>query len=267
MKRIAIIRGLSSRVPATGSKLVNSLEKAKISIVEVGQGPEAIIVVGGDGAMLHHVSKTEHLELPIIGINAGSLGFLQEAGIADIDDLVRALREDTYTIQKLPLISVRKCDEHKKHYAFNEVVMERASSRAAHLMINVNGTRFEKFIGDGILIATPQGSTAYASAAGGAAIDTKVPALQLVPLNPHDSREYHALRAPLVLAADSKIVIEPHDDAYRPVRLVTDGHTIAEGVDAFEVKMAPQPVSMLHMPGFSYIGQLARTLLHQPDDS
>jgi NAD+ kinase len=263
MKRVAIIRGLSSRVPAVEDKLVKSLGKAKIAIVAAAENPEAIIVIGGDGAMLDHVSKTEHPELPIVGINAGSLGFLQEAGVADVEDLVRALREDTYFIQKLPLISVRKCDEHKKYYAFNEMVMERASSRAAHLMINIDGTRFEKFIGDGILIATPQGSTAYASAAGGAAIDTKVAALQLVPVNPHESREYHALRAPLVLAADSKIIIEPHDDKYRPVRLVTDGHTIAEGVDAFEVRMAPQPVSMLHMPGFSYIGQLARTLLHQ----
>lgn len=267
MKRVAVVKGLSSRVPAVEDKLAKSLEKAKISIVETGADPQAIIVIGGDGALLHHVSKTEHPELPIVGVNAGSLGFLQEAGVADIEDLVRALREDSYTIQKLPLISVRKCDEHKKYYAFNEMVMERASSRAAHLMINIDGTRFEKFIGDGILIATPQGSTAYASAAGGAAIDTKVPALQLVPLNPHDSREYQALRAPLVLAADSKIVIEPHDDAYRPVRVVTDGHTIAEGVEAFEVRMAPHPVSMLHMPGFSYIGQLARTLLHQTDRS
>lgn len=267
MKRIAVIRGLGSRVPAAETKLVTALGKAKITIVEAYQDPEAVIVVGGDGALLNYVSKSERPEVPIIGINAGSLGFLQEAGIADTDDLVRALREDTYTIQKLPLISVRKCNEHKKYYAFNEMVMERASSRAAHLAITIDGTRFEKFIGDGILIATPQGSTAYASAGGGAVIDTKMAALQLVPLNAHDSREYHAMRSPLVLAADTKIIIEPHDDNYRPVRVVTDGRTVAEGVEAFEVRIAPQPIQMLHMPGFSYIGQLARTLLHQPERS
>jgi len=267
MKRVAIIRGLSSRVPAVESKLLKYLEKAKIVIVEADADPEVMIVIGGDGAMLHHVAKTEYPNLPIVGVNAGSLGFLQEAGVADIEDLVRSLREDSYFIQKMPVISVRKCDEHKKYYAFNEMVMERASSRAAHLAITINGTRFEKFIGDGVLIATPQGSTAYAAAGGGAVIDPEVDALQLVPLNAHDSREYHAMRAPLVLAADSKIVIEPHDDIYRPVRVVTDGRTISEGMDAYEIRMAPDPIKMLHMPGFSYTGQLARTLLHQTDHS
>jgi NAD+ kinase len=267
MKRVTVIRGLGSRVPAAETKLATALGKAKITIVEADQNPEAVIVIGGDGALLHYVSKTERPDVPIIGINAGSLGFLQEAGIADTEDLVRALREDTYTIQELPVISVRKRQEQKKYLAFNEVALERASSRAAHLAIIIDDTRFEKFIGDGVLIATPQGSTAYAAAAGGAVIDTKMAALQLVPLNPHDSREYHAMRAPIVLAADTVIIIEPHDDKYRPIRVVVDGRTVAEGVDAFEVRIAPEPIRMLHMPGFSYIGQLARTLLHQTDNS
>jgi NAD+ kinase len=182
-----------------------------------------LITMGGDGTILRLFHRYSHLNAPILGINLGHLGFMADVQIADINASLTALLNGQYTIQKHLVIetTLGNC----KLYALNDIVVHRAKNYSLiELTIKVNGSLFNTFVADGIILATPTGSTAYSLAAGGPILTPNLEAIVITPICPHTISN-----RPIVLSADQEIEIL-YSSEYDPIDVRADG------LDAFTLK-------------------------------
>ncbi len=256
MKRIRVLAGVSDKSQALAKRVIVLLSK---NFVITKVNPDLLLVVGGDGTLLHHIHKLGYPELPFLGIDAGGLGFFQELKATELAGLTKTLKTEKYNLQQLPLLELKSGSRHLG-YAFNEFAIERGSARATHLSLSVGGHKFEKLIGDGLIIATPQGSTAYASAAGGAVLPYDLSVFEVVPSNPHQSANYQALRQPLVLSSDTILGVEILEPRSRPVRIVADGHEI-KAPTSFSISVSGKSITMLRTHKFNFYERLSSKLI------
>lgn len=174
-----------------------------------GGGIELMVVLGGDGSILRGAEWVFPHDIPLLGVNLGHVGFLAEAESSEIDSIVERVIERTYVEEERFAVEVvlRDCASGEviwSSYAINEVSIEKAArERMLEVLVEVDDRPLSRWACDGVLVATPTGSTAYAFSAGGPVIWPGVDALLVVPLSAH------ALFArPLVLGPDSRVVIE-----------------------------------------------------------
>lgn len=156
------------------------------------QGSELAVAVGGDGTIMHVAKAAAPADCPVLGINGGHLGFLAGLERQELEALPRLLTGD-YTLESRMLleITVHKADGCHSFLAMNEAVVSRGSfSRLVDVQVTVNDRQVMTCHGDGIILATPTGSTAYSLSAGGPVVDPAVPCLLLTPICSHslDSR-------------------------------------------------------------------------------
>jgi len=177
--------------------------------VPADSGVELLVVLGGDGTILRGAEWVLTSDLPLLGVNLGHVGFLAEAESSEIDSIVDRIVDHSWTVEVRSTVQVtlRECEHGEviwTSYAINEVSIEKAArERMLEVMVEVDGRPLSRWACDGVLLATPTGSTAYAFSAGGPVIWPGVDALLMVPLSAH------ALFArPLVLGPTSTVVIE-----------------------------------------------------------
>ena len=168
---------------------------------------ELVIVLGGDGTILRGAEHSRGTGVPLLGVNLGHVGFLAESERDDLAPTVERIASQTYEVEERMTLAVTVRQEGEKPYpcwALNEVSVEKASrERMLELTIEVDGRPLSSWGGDGLIVSTPTGSTAYAFSAGGPVVWPQVEAMLLVP------NSAHALFArPLVLGPDSHVAIE-----------------------------------------------------------
>jgi len=153
------------------------------------QGVEIVFAHGGDGTFLRAAELARPANAPLLGINLGKVGFLAEAEIADLDAAVRDVVQRRYTVdERLTLDVTVECDGETtaRSWALNEVSVEKgARERMLEVMVDVDGRPLSRYGCDGVVCATPTGSTAYAFSAGGPVVWPDVQALLLVPISAH----------------------------------------------------------------------------------
>ncbi len=165
---------------------------AMAQLTEALNGCDMAIAIGGDGTIVHVAKSAAEVGCPVLGINAGHLGFL--AGLeADELDLLPALLKGDYAVDERALLEVTIHTEKEDviRYALNEAVVSRGGlSRLVDVMVTADGGEVLSCRGDGVIIATPTGSTAYSLSAGGPVVDPSVDCVLLTPVCPHslDSR-------------------------------------------------------------------------------
>lgn len=190
--------------------------------------PDLVISLGGDGTFLAAVRRFLDDGPAFLGLNAGHLGFLQEAELSGVEAAVERLRTGRFHVEQAGLVEVETAGPgdtagRQRHHALNDVVVERRGTRTLRLTLRVDGSPLEAFVADGVLVASPLGSTAYAFAAGGAIVHPGCRVLQVVAINVHRSRLSTAFDAPLILPAGTTIGIEVDWGRARVPRLVVDG--------------------------------------------
>ncbi len=177
----------------------------KYKKAELKEGTDCAVILGGDGTFLHGAKALSRGGIPIMGINLGNLGFLTAAEQQDTEKAVRQLAAGEYVIEKRTLLSA-DCVERKdsEHKALNDVVIARSGfSRLIRLRLSVNGQVVQDYQGDGVIIATPTGSTGYSLSAGGPVVSPVAKTLVITPICPH------MLSArPLVVSEDDRITVE-----------------------------------------------------------
>ncbi len=178
-------------------------------VPDFGDDLELVIVLGGDGTILRAAEFARGRGAPLIGINLGHVGFLAESERDDVEHVVARAAERDYVVEeRLTLdVSVRRPDREEPEvgWAINEATVEKAGSRARMLevAVGVDGRGLSSFGCDGVVMATPTGSTAYAFSAGGPIVWPHVEALLMIPI------AAHALFArPLVVGPDSRLAVE-----------------------------------------------------------
>ena len=220
MKNVLIV--LNPARPAAiafGRELVANFDRSGFSIqcnhsdILTGTKPvadianlEAVIVLGGDGTILRAAEIIRGHQVPIIGINLGHVGFLAEITQPTIDEIVNAVAEQKIHSEPrlvLKYVVLRNGEEVTNGWALNEVTVERNDTQMLELFVQIDQRPLSKWGCDGVICATPTGSTAYAFSAGGPVVWPDVDAFLLLPLAAHA-----LFSRPMVVSPESEIVIE-----------------------------------------------------------
>jgi NAD+ kinase len=211
------------------------------------RGCELAVVLGGDGTLLRGAERARGTGVPLLGVNLGHVGFLAELEREDLEEVVEAVVTRDYRVEHRMTVDARVLEgstEVVHTWALNEVSIEKGpADRMLELMVEIDGRPLSRWLCDGVVCATPTGSTAYAFSAGGPVVWPDVEALLLVPLSAH------ALFArPLVAAPTSVIGIDSVAPAKQGV-LWADGRRSYELPHnaRIEVRRHPEPVSFARL--------------------
>lgn len=168
---------------------------------------DLLVGLGGDGTILKCVRAAAPLHIPVLGINCGTLGFLSAGEEEEMRPIVAAILHNDYVVKERTLLEVRVSSPEKKiqtFTAFNDCILRSATPRILPLQAIWNGNPLPPYKGDGVIIATPTGSTAYSLAAGGPIVEPSVDAIVVTPICPHSLHQ-----RPLVLPASGKLTLIP----------------------------------------------------------
>jgi len=260
-RRIALIgKPRSAESESSLQQLREFLRKRGCEVLPEGDTKaDLAIVIGGDGTMLAAARDLVRHHVPLVGINMGRLGFMTDIGHQDMQSGVGAILDGKYAIEERSLLDAEITRAGKsmlRTIALNEAVIgKRSQGRLIGFELRADGEFVYRLRADGIIVATPTGSTAYALSAQGPILHPTVPALTLVPLNPH------TLSARPVSVSDRcviEIVMVHSIDA----RAHFDGlalHDMVEG-DRLILKRSADAVRFVHPPGYHYFATLREKL-------
>ena len=230
---------------------------------EMFEKSDILIAFGGDGTLLSLARRSYHHDKPILGIHAGNLGFLTDIQLSEIESFIDKILKGEYRIDHRMVLDVTlhaKCGD-KQIIALNDVVLSRPSIEG---MINVDAyvtsesasmqeKHLNRYRGDGLIISTPTGSTAYNLSAGGPIIFPLTEALILTPICPHSLTE-----RPMVLPADFRVSFKSDDE----IIIVVDGQDTynLKSFDSLSIKIASRPTRMIHREERNYFDVLKQKL-------
>lgn len=174
----------------------------ELSYSEAPNGCDAVLAIGGDGTFLRANRLALECDLPLLGINLGTVGFLSEVEWDQINAAFRALAEGRYTIEERMLLEARVGE--KCFHALNDIVLNRGGyARLIGMNVSMEGERLDPYIGDGLIISTPTGSTGYSLSAGGPIVHPKLECIIMTPICCHSLQH-----RPVVTASNQTITVE-----------------------------------------------------------
>ena len=215
-----------------------------------------LISMGGDGTILRLAHKYESWNIPILGINLGHLGFMADVPIADIYPSLQDLIDGNYKIHQRVMIQGESLrGDHC--FAVNDIVVHRGQNPSlVEISIHIDGLYLNTFEADGIIIATPNGSTAYSLAAGGPIIGPDLEAVALTPISPHTISN-----RPIILPAHHEIQIQ-YLSEYDPIEVRADGitrHELQTG-DVFHITRCAKNFKLVSLLRRDYFSTLRTKL-------
>ena len=208
------------------SKLINMLN-GNGYICNEGFNPKAElnITIGGDGAFLRGVRDSNFSKIPFVGINTGTLGFYPEITPENMENFITDYKNENYTINEVNLIEseIYKNGRSEKLYAVNDIIIKRKDMKTIHLDVFIDSNHLQTISGDGIIISSPMGSSAYNLSAGGSLVYPSLKTLQITPLSPLISNAYRCLNCSIIVPPqfEVKIIPERKDDYY--ITFLADG--------------------------------------------
>ncbi len=187
----------------------------------IGKEPAESVMVcyGGDGTLLEGIHRLDGAAIPVVGINSGHLGFLATAPKDSIDLIFKDIRDGNLKIEKRTMLALEGLEDGKVHYALNEVAIQRLDATMINIKAHIDGQMTASYFGNGVILSTPTGSTAYSLSAGGPIVTPACNCLVLSPLTPHN-----LTMRPLVIPDTSTVKFEV-DTRRRPASVSLDNRT------------------------------------------
>ncbi len=226
---------------------------------EIGARADVAVVLGGDGTMLGIGRQLARYRTPLIGVNHGRLGFITDIPVAEMQQRVPQMLAGSYEREERMLLEARivRADEPIYHaLAFNDVVVNRSGfSGMAELRVFVDGRFMYDQRSDGLIVATPTGSTAYALSSQGPILHPQLQGMVLVPIAPHALSN-----RPIVLTDESKLRIQIIGGRDVNANFDMQSFTALELNDTIEVRRSRHTVPFLHPVGYSYFATLRKKL-------
>lgn len=238
MKRIGLmVHGRHAEAIACAAKAARFLQDAGVDVQaeddaaarlkgvtpfsQAEEAPEMILSLGGDGTLLRGAQAAVRWDIPLLGINLGRVGFLAEAEPEDVNDVLRAVLDGRLAQEARPLLEVTCGNE--SWLALNDAVISRGGySRLITLDALVNGERAGRYVADGLVVATPTGSTGYSLSAGGPIVSPHVDAMIVTPICAHSLQH-----RPCVVPGGAEICLMLGNDAEQHACLEVDGQSCA----------------------------------------
>ena len=241
---------------------VIDLDITRLPEAEIAASVDLIIAVGGDGTMLHAAGVAAGSDVPLLGINRGRLGFLADVMPAEmlpkLDQILSGdfIRETRLMLKARLIENDGNCSE---ALALNDIVIQRwETGRMVDFETRVDGCYINTHSGDGLIVATPTGSTAYALSCGGPIIEPKLDAVVVVPVCPHTLSD-----RPIVIPAKQEIEVRLVDRADIRAEVAADGHSLGwlNNSNRLLISAADKHISLIHPPEYEYY-EILRSKLH-----
>ena len=211
---------------------------------------EAILAVGGDGTLLRANSVAVSLDLPVLGINVGRVGFLAELEMDQLDEAFLKLSSNDFSIQERMMLKVSLGNE--SIYALNDVVVSRGGyARLIGMNATVNDDLIGSFIADGLIVSTPTGSTGYSLSAGGPIICPEVECMLLTPVCAHSLQH-----RPVITPASQRIVIQLTDAVQAMVSVDGQERFTLRASDRLLVTRAERPARFIRLAPRSFFSTI-----------
>ena len=226
---------------------------------EIYEKCDLIISIGGDGTMLTTAYQAQFYEKPVLGLNIGKLGFLAEVDISQIDKIIKDIKNENYQVQERMVITGESVNYSvEKLYAINDIVIDKGGwPKMIEITVLVDGEHVATFSADGVIVATPIGSTGYALSTGGPVVSPSAGAITICPISPHS-----LTMRPLVLSSSQEIIIKA-DSLHSEIRISCDGQRVYHIPPPIEIKIvkSEKPLKLIHTSVTTYFQTLRNKLL------
>ncbi len=230
-----------------------------LTLKEIGEQVDLAVVIGGDGTMLNIVRQLSAYNVPLIGVNQGRLGFLTDLSTDTMLETISAMLDGQYIAERRMLLNAdvlrnKKCSFNS--LAFNDVVMHRGvGSGMIEFEVRINDEYVYSLRSDGLIVATPTGSTAYALSSGGPILYPSLDLIALVPVCPHTLSN-----RPIIIGPEASVEILIHCST--EVRVHCDSHSCFDlrHADRIIVQRYPKTVKLLHPKDHNYYRMLREKL-------
>ncbi|MCQ2550582.1 MAG: NAD(+)/NADH kinase [Clostridia bacterium] len=258
MERKVLIFTNSSEVSEeTKNCLVSKLNKSGFEITDVlDEKVELAFCIGGDGTLLSFLNTYDMPQVPIIGINTGSLGFFQEILPEDIDYFLDNYQRGKYSVQTLHTVKASINTSHGEviQYGLNEIAIKSGNTFPLHLDLSIGGSPIERFSGDGLLVCTPAGSTAYNYSLGGSIVDPRIKMLQVTPIAPLNTTAYRSFTSSILLPYDLRLGIKPnYNKQDTKIEILHDGFsTVYEDIEGINIFFSDKSVHLIRLNNYDF---------------
>lgn len=255
-------REVAFLLDAESAHLLDAPLGAALPLAELAARCDLIVVVGGDGTLLHAARASAAHGVPLLGINLGRLGFLVDVSPCDIDAVLDRILAGEYEMDHRSMLQASVVTEQSAGLAYtalNDVAIHKwNTARMIEFETYIDGVFVNAQRSDGLIVATPTGSTAYALSGGGPLVDPALDAILLVPICPHDLSN-----RPLVVPGDRQIEVRVRGHDQGHVQITCDGQTaLALPTDAWvRISGHPDRVRLIHPKGHDHY-QIMRAKLH-----
>jgi len=218
---------------------------------------DILVTLGGDGTLISAVRRAFKFNIPVMGIHAGKLGFLADFDISELSGFIPKLRSGEYRLDRRAMLqaTINSKGETKEIVAFNDIVMTRPSiSKMIHLETSVDGQAFNTYYGDGVIVSTPTGSTAYNLSCGGPVLFPLTQVFVITPISPHSLTQ-----RPVVLPGQYEIEVQTPD---MNALAIVDGQDMYEfgAGDVIKIDLAKESAQLIHRKEFNYFEVLKEKL-------
>ena len=232
---------------------------------EYSEDADLLLCIGGDGTFLSFVHKCGFPTAKIVGINTGHLGFFQESSANDLDETIEDIDNGNYKIQVIKPVQAKVYNAEREflRIGINEILVRGPYSHATHFSVSIADTKVQDFSGDGILVSTPVGSTAYNYSLDGALVSPDLDTLQLTPIAPMNTNAYRSFHSSILLPASQTVTISGIGRSTRGTVLLSfDGRTHEFNyVERVEISQSDKEIHLIRQNDYDYWSKLSTKLL------
>ena len=218
---------------------------------------DALVTLGGDGTLISAVRRSFEYDIPVLGVYAGSLGFMADVSLDELDEFVSNMVKGKVRVDERSVLEVRVVSEKDERtmYAFNDMVLTRPSvSNMIHIETLVDGKAFNTYYGDGVIVSTPTGSTAYNLSAGGPVLFPLSKVFAMTPICPHSLTQ-----RPVVMPGEFSIEMKTPKDRALVIIDGQDMHELEQD-QSVHIKLTSKTAKLIHREEFNYFDVLKEKL-------
>lgn len=252
INKVKIFANENDKSKSIKEKTEKLLKKYKFQIVD--EDFDLAISIGGDGSFLRMMKQTEfNSNIYYIGINSGTLGFLQEIKPDEIELFIARLANNDFKIEEIGIEQTTVTTKKETHsfYSLNDIVIRDKEFSTVKLSVSIDNNLLENFSGDGLLISTSIGSTAYNLSFGGSVVYASIHTLQITPIAPLNSKVYHSLVNSIIIPEDKQITIKPIGS--KNIFICIDGtNKIFNNVSSITTRVGDKKIYCLRMNEYNY---------------
>lgn len=223
------------------------------------------IAVGGDGSFLRMVHSNDfNDDVYYVGVNSGTLGFAQEINVDSIDEFIVELETEKYKVEEIGVQEtvINYDNQFSKFCSLNEIVLRDRNLGAAKFDIRINDDLLERYVGDGVLIATSFGSTAQNLSYGGSIVYNDLQSLQITPIAPINSRAYNTLSKSIIVPAGYDIKFIPFSDRRDMIVSVDGSFRTYNNVDEIKTRMGKKKIKYLRFNRYNFAQKINEKILN-----